>query len=128
MKKILLLAINWYIKSCKHLSLYSVYIKIARKTGISLSLLRKLENSMIRTVMRFMDINYPLASITPDLRKVKIVVFGKARGFKCFTLFGARNIPDKLNACDVTKACSNYKRSNYTYLVLSKFELRKREK
>ena len=23
MKKILLLAINWYIKSCKHLSLYS---------------------------------------------------------------------------------------------------------
>ena len=54
----MLLAINWYIKSCKHLSLYSVYIKIARKTGISLSLLRNLENSMIKTVIRFMDINY----------------------------------------------------------------------
>ena len=37
---------------------YSVYTKIARKTGISLSLLRNLENSMIRTVIRFMDINY----------------------------------------------------------------------
>ena len=58
MKKVLLLAINWYIKSCKHLSLYSVYIKIARKTSISLSQLRNLENSMIRTVMRFMDIKY----------------------------------------------------------------------
>ena len=58
MNKIFLLAINWYIKTCKNLSLYSIYIKIARKTGISVSMIRNLESSMIRTIMRFMDINY----------------------------------------------------------------------
>ena len=58
MNKNFLLAIKWYIKTCKNLSLYSIYIKIARKTGISVSMLRNLESSMIRTIMRFMDINY----------------------------------------------------------------------
>ena len=88
MEKVFLLAINWYIKSCKNLSLHSVYTKIARKSSISVSMLRKLEKSMIRTIMRSMDINYLTKceelGIIPEFLKFKppnLVVYDNVEKF-----------------------------------------------
>ena len=73
MKKYKLLAILWYIKTFKSLSLLELYNHIARKTTVTALEVRKLEKLMIKTNMRSMDLKYlrkcDNLSLVPDFLK-----------------------------------------------------------